>query len=353
MNLLSIAKSVGIGGVKSPLFLARAASGRLTGKSSVLLGGKLAGGRVAGLLSPGTITTAGLGFTGGYLADRIADSPYGQEMRGVARLGVRGIGLASKVIGAKGVIKGAMGTGFHGAGMMMGDPAKYMGAYTKASDILGRGVLGFRRQRDTTGGGWAFGSRADRTTTTLGGGVMRAALRQTGRFAVGPAYALGSAIRVGANMTGHMAGTLAGGTMMAAGAVSKGLTGYGSGLMRAGVRVSSGMSTSMSIGRQLSPRLIPPFMAGRGRMRGLTRGFNEGPVMSGMLMLGMAGGLGHAALTHDNKNKNWRFSMGGGVNPDNYGMGIHRMRRGPARNYGPSLTLRLHHNHNRVMSPGL
>lgn len=215
-----------------------------------------------------------------------SETRFSEDGSGIAKFGMGTLSLGMKLAAGHQVLKGAMGSAAWYAGRIAGNTSKFKGAYNAGSKMLDRA------------------------------GMM--ALKAPLKFAAGlPKFAFKTAVSIPYAAGGMVAGT---GGMVAKAFGAK--------------NISLGALTRPTYGL------------------GLVKGgifSKEAPMYRGAFAVGAAMGMAGSAMQHKGRNQSWVPSATGGTNPANYGMGIQAMRRGPSKNYGPSLTLMLHQNHSRVM----
>lgn len=290
---------------------------------------KLPGIRQFGGIGGGILKLGGAVAVGSAIDFVLNETRMGEDMSGAGRMLGKTASFGLKMYGGVSMIKGATGSALYWAGAATGRASRFHGAYTGLGNIFKQG-------------GRAIGQGLGAVATTPVMGV------------VGLPYAAVAVARGGLSMIGR--GLLGSHTPF----------GDLAGLISGG-RIPKFMD-SLDVARAFSPSFgfgkkpISDYRGMKGKKGGgygrtgfagvaspkTPFGYREAPIMRGVFMLGAVGGAGYGMVKHDQEKRNLLLSNGA-INPANYGMGINAMRRGPQRNYGPSLTLMLHQNHSRVM----
>lgn len=329
------------------------------------------------MLKSGLIGGAKWG-AGDVLGD-LADTPWGQEQSGVARLVMHLGAFGFKASAVRNFAQGAVGSGLSAAGRMQGDAGRYFRASTKAPITGGqlRGILqhpygtaGYHsaRQQAMTGtslydrvvkqklgsvlqpGNYTFGNKGGDFmggTGSLYGMVARKGLgamvgagKVAGRLPAQVALGMPEAAVAGARMAGK-----GGRVAIGAGAHIFGKGAWGRGFMKGGSAFADMVTPqSMYLGRSGNAAI------GRGMQKiGMINREGHGMIMAGTLGLVGAGALGNAAHQF-NKGIHGNAGMSPiPMKPRHFQGGSRANMRGPFKNYGPALTLALHNNHSRVM----
>jgi len=319
-------------------------------------------GEVANHLWP-LVGSSGIGTIGGaflkkalpYYAigagiDYIAnETNFGSEMSGAQRFGASVLSFGFKANAARHMIRGAAGSALYGAGAITGNPLRFQGAYSWVEGKLNQVALG-----------------ALKLPFKAAWGIAKAPFK----MAVGLPYAAVAGARVGMNLVGSSLF----GRYGLAGAVGRGLAFHGPGRLMekiglksagaawrgVGSRVGEGMALFFegrpSIGSQLEPSLggflrQRPFswFPGAKALGGTRAMQHTAPTMYGFAALGAAASVMSSYQRYKSNSSGGMVSSSIAPNPGNFGGGISVMRRGPAANYGPALTLMLHQNHSRRM----
>lgn len=272
----------------------------------------------------------------------------GEEMSGAQRFGMQALSLGFKLNAARHLVRGATGSALYGAGAVVGNPAKFASQYKWVEGKLAQGAA---------------------AAVKLPFKAAGAAAKLPFKMALGMPYALASGVRAG----GNLVGSALFGRYGAVGAGLRGAAFYGPGKllekagMKAAGRAWAGVGHSAadmsarffesrpSIGHQLEPSLggflrSRPFswVPGASKLGGTSFMQRSAPTMYGFAALGAGAAVAQSYSRYKNDSRGW---VSGGIspNPQNYGGGISVLRRGPAANYGPALTLMLHQNHSRRM----
>lgn len=262
----------------------------------------------------GGLAKAGISMGVASSLSAAADSQWAESMAPATRLGMKALSFGFQVGALRQAARGALGSGLYGAEAAMqtkGASAKALGTVRSIrSRVVDRGLGGM----------------------FLPGSYMNWGARMVGRGAFHGA-------RAAATLPFRMAtGTIA------AGAVPFRMIG------------AAARGTAVPVERLLSPRLPAWLQGGRQSLqRKVVKGIWGKQMHAGLgygaFTLGVAGGTGAAWMQH---------TYGGGMSPGNtwsdqpgsradYGGGVGAIKRGTRSNYGPALTLALHHRSSRVM----
>ncbi len=283
--------------------------------------------------------------------------------RKAAMAGLRGAGVGARAAGRAAVHPTLWGTlaGRGGAGARRG----LLGGVAKAAIPFGL-AAGMSKYSEDNPNISGFGH------LLLGAGsfgLRASGARMIARGAVGTGFT--AAERFTGKDFGGMYGKF---DRKLAGAFSKGsisnwaLKQAGSGvnfLAKAPFRMAAGLpyaakSTGQMLGRiagvsgtPLSQSLHPTWPGRGGFSKWLTNKNFDAPIGHGLFALGAGAAVTSAALQFNHFQQNGQWTMPsertGGPMMQDYGLGIHAMKRKNYNNYGPSLTLQLHRNSTRVM----
>lgn len=311
--------------------------GKIMGKSGIKT--------LGGALLKQTLPYYAIGSGIDYVLD---ETRMGEEASPAARFGAQVLSFGFKANAVRHLARGATGTALYGAGAATGNPLRFQGAYK-----------------------WVEGKldHLAAAAVKLPGKAAWGAAKGVAKMAVGWPYAAVSAARVGTNFVG---GALFG-RYGALSAVARGVGFTGPGALmgkmgmksageawsRTGTRLHTGAARFFESRPAAAAQLTPsiggflrqrPFswIPGAKKLGGSNFMQRAAPTMYGFATLGAGAAVAQSYARHKNESKSW---VGGGMspNPSNFGGGISAMRRGPASNYGPALTLMLHQNHSRRM----
>ncbi len=277
--------------------------------------------------------------------DAYLDTPQGQELSGAARMGIGAVGMGLRIGAARHAVRGIAGTGLSMLGRATGNASRFGGAYSwvhsKTGNMFQRGSV---------------------TNFMLKGAIGGAAFvpRQAARMVVGLPHAAVASVKGASRLwgsTGEMwSQGLSGMSSWASKhRVTKPLAPiFGGGSRAAGWAGKAGGWA----GRSEFGQIMTPKFSNSGKLNaafakmGIINKDHHAPIMSGFITMGMGAQFAYGMARRDSTPYNMRGLdplSNSGIRPSYYGAGVHAMRRGAARNYGPSLTLQLHRGHSRVM----